>query len=134
MGTFALDVSRFVREVVKDGGTIDEAIRSIALEMFSRVILKSPVDTGRFRGNWQVQIGGIPDGVLDLTDPSGGATISKATAETMKLRAGQTINLINNLPYSIRLEDGYSKQAPEGMVKITVLEFGAVAKEAAAKV
>lgn len=132
--SFSLAIDHWVDEVIRDGGTIDQAVRIIALELFTRVILRSPVDTGRFRGNWQVMIGDVPDGVLDLTDPSGAATVSKATAEILKLRAGEIITLINNLDYSIRLEDGHSKQAPGGMVKVTILEFDEATKKAATQV
>lgn len=131
--SFSLNVDHWVEKIIRDGGTLDQAIRIIALELFTKVILRSPVDTGRFRGNWQVMIGDVPDGVLDLTDPNGAATISKMTAEVLKLRAGQTITLINNLPYSLKLEDGWSKQAPAGMVKMTVLEFDEAARKAAAQ-
>ena len=108
---------------------MDLAVRKIALELFSRVILKSPVDTGRFRANWQVSIGSVPDGTLELTDASGTATISKATARTAGVKAGDVIFLVNNLPYAQRLEDGYSGQAPAGMVGLTVQEFQQIARQ-----
>ena len=39
-------------------------------------------------------------------------------------RAGQTIFITNSLPYAYRLEyDGWSRQAPAGMVRVTVVEF-----------
>lgn len=112
---------------------LELAVRKIALDVFTRVILRSPVDTGRFRGNWQVSIGSIPQGTLELNDKTGQATISKVQAETLNLKAGQVIYLINNLPYGPRLENGWSKQAPAGMVDLTVREYrpivDAVARE-----
>ena len=112
---------------------LETAIRKIALDVFSRVIMRSPVDTGRFRGNWQVEIGAVPFGALDLHDKVGRATINKVTAATLNLKAGQTIFLVNNLPYARRLEYGWSQQAPAGMVRVTVEEFkpivDAVARE-----
>ncbi len=107
---------------------LDLAVRKIALELFSRVILRSPVDTGRFRGNWQVQVGNIPNGTLDLNDKSGTAAISAATAKTAGVVAGDVIYLANNLPYSIRLEEGHSQQAPTGMVALSVQEFQAIVR------
>ena len=106
---------------------LDLAVRKISLELFSRVILRSPVDTGRFRANWQVAIGTMPNGTLDLTDASGTATVSKATARSAGVKAGDVIYLANNLPYAQRLEDGYSGQAPAGMVGLTVQEFQSIA-------
>lgn len=131
LGTFQLDIARFV---AKAKGNVDLVVRKVALDLFKRVILKSPVDTGRFRGNWQVAIGSIPAGVLEIEDKSGTATIARVTAETLNLRAGQTITLVNNLAYARALEYGWSKQAPAGMVRLTVQEYGAVVTQAANEV
>lgn len=130
-GSFELDIQRFVD---KAKGNIDLVIRKIALDMFKRVIMKSPVDTGRFRANFQVAIGSMPAGTLEIDDKTGAATISKVTAATLGLSAGQTIYLVNNLAYARRLEYGHSKQAPNGMVRITVQEFPGVVNKAASEV
>lgn len=110
---------------------LDLAVQKISIEMFSRIILRSPVDTGRFRANWQVEIGTIPDGVLDLYDesPNGIATINAATAVALNVKAGDIITLVNNLPYAQVLEEGHSTQAPQGMVALTIQEFQEVAKK-----
>ncbi|MFD2235945.1 HK97 gp10 family phage protein [Aureimonas populi] len=112
---------------------LETAVRKIALDAFTEVILMSPVDTGRFRGNWQVAIGNIPTGTVEIDDKTGTATIGKVQAETLKLQAGQTIFLVNNLPYAQALEYGHSQQAPGGMVRLTAQRFtpivDAVARE-----
>lgn len=110
---------------------LDLAVQKISLELFSRVILRSPVDTGRFRGNWQVAIGEIPDGTLDLYDESerGVATINAAAAVALNVKAGDIIYLVNNLPYGPVLEGGSSDQAPQGMVALTVQEFQEIVNE-----
>jgi hypothetical protein len=128
---FTAQIAAFVE---KANGNMDLVVRKIALEMFSRVIQKSPVDTGRFKGNWQVAIGSIPDGTLQLDDKAGTATIAKVTAEALNVKAGQVIYLVNNLPYAQALEYGHSKQAPNGMVRLTVLEFNSVVEGAAQSV
>lgn len=97
--------------------------RRLAIEAFTRVIMRSPVDTGRFRGNWQVAIDNIPEGTLEIDDANGTATVSAATAAAAGVRLGDVIYLINNLPYAQRLENGWSGQAPAGMVGITVEEL-----------
>lgn len=127
LGTFTLDIQRFVD---KANGNINLVVRKVALDLFSRVIQKSPVDTGRFKGNWQVAIGSIPGGTLEINDKDGGATIAQATATALGLKAGDIIYLVNNLAYARKLEFGWSKQAPAGMVRLTVSEFGAVVNDA----
>ena len=137
VGSFADQVARFEKDALRK---MNLAVRKISLEIFSRVILKSPVDTGRFRGNWQVAIGSVPSGTLELDDKTGTATVSKADLKLVGAKAGDTIYLANNLPYAVRLEEGgyndgpktvggFSRQAPAGMVALTVQEFAAIVDE-----
>lgn len=131
MARFADQVKAFA-EKAKAKQTL--ALRKIALDMFSEVILKSPVDTGRFRGNWQVAIGSVPQGTLEVEDKTGTVTINKADAVVQGLVAGQVIYLVNNLPYANRLEDGYSKQAPTGMVRETVQRYDQIVRKVGAEI
>lgn len=131
LGNFQLDIQRFVD---KANGNVDLVVRKVSLDLFRRVIMKSPVDTGRFKGNWQVAIGSIPSGTLVVDDKSGNATISRVTAATLGLHAGQVIYLVNNLAYARALEYGWSKQAPAGMVRLSVSEYPQVVNAAAASV
>jgi hypothetical protein len=95
--------------------------RRLSSDIFSRVILASPVDTGRFRGNWQMDVGRFIDEELDVEDKSGAITI---TRELAKLRGSSSpftiITIQNNLPYAGRLNDGWSRQAPAGFVEAAV--------------
>jgi hypothetical protein len=126
VGNFAADLSRFADGTEK---RMDLLVRKIGLELFSRVILNTPVDSGRARANWQVQIGSVPSGTLELEDRSGAATINTATAAAAGLQAGDVIYLVNNLPYIQKLEDGSSKQAPAGMVGLAVQDFQNIARQ-----
>jgi len=123
MGSFADQMKAWERKAERK---MDLAVRKIALEMFRRIILKSPVLSGRFRGNWQLAIGSVPEGTLELDDKTGTATIAKGAATAMGFNAGETIFFANNLPYARRLEEGYSQQAPNGMVALTIQEFQSV--------
>ncbi len=98
--------------------------RKVALEVLRRVVMRTPVRSGRARGNWQTSVGSPMGNEVARTDKGGGATISAAvpTIESWDA-ANVAIFLMNNVPYIQRLEDGYSDQAPAGMVKITVAEF-----------
>ena len=40
----------------------------------------------------------------------------------------------NNLPYAYRLETGYSKQAPSGLVGLTVLRFNTFIQNAVTEI
>lgn len=123
--SFADDLRRFER---KTEDKMTRAARKITLDAFSGVIMMSPVDTGRFRGNWQTAIGDIPDGTVEAVDPSGTTVIAKVAGVTGRMDPGDVIYMANNLPYAQRLEDGHSQQAPAGMVKLTVQRFQPIAE------
>lgn len=122
-GKFLAQVKGFRREVMGPGGLAEQAVRKIVLDMFSGVILMSPVDTGRFRGNWQPAAGNMPTGTVELLDKDGTVVIAKVQGEVSGLKVGDTIFMVNNLPYGPALETGHSKQAPVGMVGLTVQRF-----------
>ena len=126
MAGFADQVRAWERKTERK---MDLAVRKIALQMFTRIILKSPVDSGRFRGNWQLAIGSVPEGTLELDDKTGTATIAKGAAIALGMNAGDIVYFANNLPYARRLEEGYSQQAPAGMVALTVQEFQSIVRQ-----
>jgi hypothetical protein len=93
---------------------VDRVRRASALELFKLVIFATPVDTGRLRGNWQTTIN-TP--IVEVVDRSGA---DSAMAEAVANLGGlvDVIWFTNNLPYVERIEyDGWSKQAPEGMLR-----------------
>lgn len=119
--TFGLDIARFVE---KAKAAPEQVVRKVGLDLASRVVLRSPVDTGRFRANWNVAFGRVDTLTTPSTDKTGGKTLERVRVQLNGWTAGQDIYLTNSLPYAIRLEYGWSKkQAPMGMVRITVTEF-----------
>lgn len=111
--SFSDDVRRFATKTTE----AHNKITSVAtLELFSGVIKATPVDTGRARGNWQTAPGSPAAGETERLDKSGGEAIAEVEAKTPQ-GAGQVTYLSNNLPYIMKLEEGSSKQAPEGMVR-----------------
>lgn len=142
MGSFEDDLRKFE---AKTNRKLTQLGRKVALELFKRVIYKTPVDTGRARANWQVTIGAQASGTIAIDDTNGGATMSKATAASAGFKAGDTIYLTNNLPYIRKLEEGgypdgpktvggFSRQAPAGMVALTVQEFAQVVNQISVEV
>lgn len=80
---------------------------------------------GRFRGNWQIGLDTLPTTETGKIDKSGIPTLAtgKGVLERFKVGTTQTIYFANNVPYAVPLEYGHSKQAPNGMVRIAVMEF-----------
>lgn len=110
-----------------------DLLQKTALDAFSEVVLMSPVKSGRFRGNWLPAIGAAPGGYdWQKLDPDGSETIARASATVEASELGDTIYLVNNLPYARRLEEGWSKRAPAGMVRITAARWQPIVRKVAA--
>lgn len=107
--------------------------RGVFFEVARRIIMRTPVDTGRARGNWLPGVGDFKTGFNNESlDPSGQGALAAVQAALGTHRPGQDLTLANNLVYILPLENGHSKQAPAGMVELTVAEFdGIVATEVA---
>ena len=126
MSAFALSVAHFAE---KAGQRAEDVTRKIVIELFSRVVLKSPVDTGRFRANWQFGLQQVGVTSND-TDPSGAAALGRITSGVASTPLGTSMWLSNSLPYARRLEYGWSKQAPAGMVRVSIAEFQDIVRDA----
>lgn len=131
MKSFALDLRKFGEQA---GKTADAIARKIAIDATSRMIDRTPVDTGRARANWTVAVGAPWGDVRDASDKSGQSAKSAASSALAAYRCGPTIWITNNLPYIERLEDGHSKQAPAGMLGVTFIEIEALVSRIAREV
>ena len=110
------------KEILDTDEKINIALQKIGVDALKNVVKKSPVDTGRFRGNWQTTISSTTSNTLKRTDRVGNATINAGTTKIVRFdyKKNKRIFIQNNLPYANRLENGWSKQAPKGMVSQTI--------------
>jgi len=114
----------FQKLIDKAGSQVDEVVRASVAGLGAAIVQKSPVDTGRFKGNWQYGLGSINSTTTSPQDASGTAANGRILAGLATWRPGQTIYITNSLPYAQRLEyDAWSKQAPAGMVRLSVQAF-----------
>ena len=90
LGEFNADLSRFKYVVDRDRSNL---VKKVATECFTRIVKRTPVDTGALRKDWDLRVNKY-----------------HAVIE-------------NGMSYAARIENGYSKKAPEGMVAITVAEL-----------
>lgn len=123
-GPFEAQLREFA---AKAGARADAAVREVVLEIGRRLVIRSPVDTGRFRSNWFYSLGAPSDATTDET----GARQVQGIGEMPAQASGKVHYITNNLPYAWRLETGWSKQAPLGMVAITAIEFRGIVDGAA---
>jgi hypothetical protein len=126
--SFAADIHKFT---VKATHNADKVLRGTALSMFGKIIQRTPIDIGRLRGNWQTELNSVPRSTVNQT-PNGATSKGNATIGRAKIT--DSIYIVNNLPYARVVEyglypdgpktaGGYSKQSPQGMVRVTVAEF-----------
>lgn len=95
--------------------------RKIIIDLDTRVVLDTPVDTGRARGNWFPSLNAPSDQVDEsASDRSGSKAVGEATSTAQRAKIGDIAWLTNNLPYILPLENGHSGQAPDGMVDVNL--------------
>ena len=90
---------------------VSKVIGEMAFAAFSAIVLATPVDTGRARGNWQPSVGEPESGELNVQDKSGSSAIGKSRSTFANYSLGPKIWFSNNVPYIQRLNEGHSQQA-----------------------
>ena len=109
---WSIDPSQFAEQVAEDVG---KRLRIISMALLTEIVLRSPVDKGRFRANNQVSIGSADYSELAALDTSGASTIQQGSAVIGQGKPYSVIYIQNNLSYAEALENGHSKQAPAGV-------------------
>lgn len=124
----ALSIQFQIDEAIKGlVGNVSEQVGKMAFASFQAVVVGTPVDTGRARGNWIPAIGKPPTRPVPTLDKSGTAGLGNAKTLFARYDLGDgKIFIVNNLPYIQRLNEGHSQQAPAGFVQRAVLAGVAV--------
>lgn len=94
--------------------------KKIAARINQVLVLATPVDTGRARGNWLCGVNSPnTEARLEAKDKTGGAIIAEnlTLISTIPDEVPVDIFLSNNLNYIIPLNNGHSAQAPAGFVE-----------------
>lgn len=120
MASFNSKIDEFIK---KSKRKPEQVVKSAFVELSNRIIMRTPVDTGRARGNWFAAVGS-PD--FSTSDSTGAAaSTARVTSATSAGVSGRdfTLYLNNSLSYVYGLEYGRSDQAPEGMVRVSVNEY-----------
>lgn len=100
----------------------ERAVRRAAIAADQAAVTRTPVDTGRARGNWQVAVGSPalqPVAVGGPQAANAALAQGKAVISGWKLGGG-SIYITNNLAYIVPLDNGSSQQAPAGMSQFAI--------------
>jgi len=122
---FALDLNRFLR-VVETEGTRE--IRQVSLAGLKGVMLKTPVDNGTARANWNVGLNTVDRSTSDESSSSSKNNIdpskfNEGSSVIARVEEGDSINISNSMLYINRFEfTDYSTQG-SGMVRRTLEEL-----------
>ena len=109
---------------------------------------RNALGSGMLRANWQLGFGTIPSGTVSGSDITGTGTIANITTLAGSAgKAGMVAYLVNNLPYALPIEYGAgeniyaphpnwhgSKQAPAGMVRLSVQQYESEFDQRVAKI
>jgi len=130
-GSFAAQLQAFGELVQQEA---DEVFQIVATEVGQSVINLTPVDTGRALSNWNAGINAPDDVYRETEDPLDSKTSARLAGEFKALKFGDTAYITNATPHVPFLEYGSSKQAPNGMIRITLARFNNIVQDAVSKV
>ena len=130
--SFSLDMSAFTAKTEKQ---LSVVVRKTAIGLFSAVMKSSPVDSGRLRGAWMIDINKFST-TAPTTIRSDAAVTAEIIGTSSQYKAGDVITFSNNVEYAPILEYGlfpwansakvvnhFSTQSPAGFVRINVMKF-----------
>lgn len=106
-------------------------LKKIVLQLLERSAMRTPVDTGRAVGGFQISFGsptdkqsGIQGAKNRKPETARRMVIDKALKELSKLKLGENIYMVNNVEYILHIENGTEKVAAVAMVKRALQELG----------
>lgn len=137
MSKWTLDLTKYANGVK---AKIKKVRVNYAFALYSSIVKKTPVDTGRARANWNISVGNVDSSTTEETKKSG----LKYKESDINPNGDESIYISNNLPYITTLEyggyskssktgktvNGFSKQAPNGMVGVTLANSENIFNEA----
>lgn len=137
MAKWSLDLTKYAE---KQKLKIKDVRKSFVFNLYAAIVERTPVDTGRARGNWQVTTGKASDKVTEDKEQK-----VRSKSDVPNANNDESYFIANNLPYIETIEyggypnpvkkgswdknkkafvkksaNGFSKQAPNGMVGVTV--------------
>lgn len=111
---FNVDLEKFAQKL----GLLKSTVyQRMALEIWNSITKRAPVDTGRARSSFNLAIG-----APDPTVPPPGTYGEPSPPNVAGIDGNEVVFITSNLDYIEPLENGHSKQAPGGMVFISVNE------------
>jgi hypothetical protein len=119
-------------QLVDAGVLMQDDLVKYTAELFKRIVMRTPVRTGRAKNSWHWLPPNTPNDDYTYTVPAGPHVPEPITYDgsLSGVKTGPWDAVVgSNVEYMLSLEAGHSRQAPQGMVSISLLELsGALAK------
>lgn len=113
-------VNQKLQQMFDAGVMMEDDLTKYTLEIFKRIVMRTPVKTGRAKNSWHVMPPNTPSDTYTYSDDQGRAFDGSLTG----ISTGPWDAIVgSNVEYMIALEHGHSKQAAHGMVSITLVEM-----------
>ena len=111
-------------------------IRRLALSIDQEIVLRTPVDRGRARSNWAINIGSPAQGTRGAYQPGRKLGVEEGGNKQGAIDQGRAaisaspdfvskIFITNNLGYIADLNNGTSDQAPKNFVRLAIVDGSA---------
>lgn len=109
---------QFLKAIIKDTQGLS---LNLATKVFNGVVARSPVDTGAFKAAWSIS-GSSNEGDISFrfTESTGLETSDSEGNTSFDENTFPIISISNPKKYGPALENGHSKQAPNGIVAVTI--------------
>ena len=117
-------------------GELDFIMQDVTKRTGNSLVRLSPVadpgshDRGEYVADWDAAIGQWPPDTEQQPDPKKTTTRRRLQNVFKNVRYGQSVFFENDDPVVVRLEFGYSKKAPQGIVRLTARRFRGFVKGA----
>lgn len=122
-------VKQFKLDTKKAIKISENVARRALTELFSNIVVSTPVDTGRLRGNWQIAAD-FSNNETGFRDRGGRVAIARVKGFLNNYDLSGSVAFFNNVPYALQIEQGSSKQAPRGMVAVNTARFNSILRKA----
>lgn len=115
---------------------VSEVVSGTVIKAANAIVDLSPVDTGRFKANWQITANSPAAQSLNEYDKAGGDTkryLARQARAVANSPATKVIYITNRLTYAKSLEYGASQQAPAGVIGVVNIRLGRYFEDAVAE-
>lgn len=123
--SIVVNFNEFKNQVESEGKEATQAIalaiKRLVFDIFRNTVSRTPVDTGNLRASWGLSIDSAGSHIVN-----NGGSASQALQQLLPFRNYKEIPdtwfIYNNQDYASKIENGGSKQAPQGMLRIGTQE------------